>query len=68
LHSEESLSLPLITLASQGLFKVVTSDHDHYFLKSLNGWKMSGGPTLFYTRSPKIEVMMGEHVNTWMRK
>jgi len=28
---------------------------------------MSGGITLFCTRSPKIEVLMDEHVRKWIR-
>ena len=43
---------------------VVTNDHDHCYLKALVGWEMS---ILFYTRSPRIKVPLGEHVRKWMK-
>ena len=39
-----------------------TSDHDHRFLKSLIGWEMGGGPTLFTQGHKKSKVTMIEHV------
>ena len=47
---------------------VYTSDYDDRFLKSLIGGDMGGNLTLVYTRSPKIKVIIGKHVNKWMRK
>ena len=47
----------------QGVFTFVIGDlDDHHCLKFVIGWDMSGGPTLVYTRSPKIKVSRGEHV------
>ena len=38
------------------------NDHDHRFLESIIGWEMSGMPTSFYTRSPKVGVSI---LNGW---
>ena len=38
------------------------NDHDHRFLESIIGWEMSGRPTSFYTRSPKVGVSI---LNGW---
>ena len=48
---------------AKGQFTLIANDHDHHFLKSLIDRKLSGGPTSFYTRSPRIESHHG-----WARK
>ena len=50
--------------ATKGMFTLVTTDHDHHFLKSIR----VNGCTLLYTRSPTIRLGMHEHVIKWMRK
>lgn len=40
----------------KGRFTLETSDHDRCFLNSLFGSEMSDGLTLFYARSPALEM------------
>ena len=54
-------------ILNNGMFTIVTSNHGHWFLKSLIGRETNGSPTLFYTRSPKTKVTMGENVNKRIR-
>lgn len=51
----------------KGWFTLVTSDCDHRFLKCLFDWEMSSGLILFYTRWPKLEVIVDEHVKKCTR-
>lgn len=46
----------LVLYHYQGMCEL--SDHDHSFLRALNGWETSGCPTWFWTRSPKTEAAM----------
>ena len=64
------LGLPnsLLKLVFLNVCGLPYSDHDHHPLESLIGWEMSGGPTLFYTRSLTIEVTKGEHAWEWVIK
>ena len=46
---------------SIGLCSVMANVHNHHFLIFLIGGEMSGSPTLFYTRSPRIKVTMSKN-------
>ena len=59
---------PNYTCLPQGVFRLVNHNHDCCFLNTLIGGEINGTATPFYTRSPKIRVIMSKNMNdkmTW---
>jgi hypothetical protein len=44
------------------MFTLMTNDLDHCYIIYFISGEINDDPTLLYTKSPKVKVIVGEHV------